>query len=104
METITPLAQKLGTTINTGFARFECKAMLENVMSRKGVAIVCWQREYIPTIAQLILDDKLVPPSIWPEDCFDMIWVFDLDRKKSRYNFKQVPQRLLTGDRTRPIR
>jgi len=104
METITPLAAKLGTTINTSFARFECKAMLETVVSRKGVAIVCWQREYIPTIAQLILDDKLVPPSIWPEDCFDMIWVFDLDRKKSRYNFRQVPQRLLTGDRTRPIK
>ena len=104
METITPLAEKLGATINTSFARFECKAMVEKVVSQKGIAIICWQREYIPTIAQLILDDKIVPPSIWPEDCFDLIWVFDLDRRTSTYKFKQVPQKLLTGDSIRPIK
>src|SRR5262245_13841779 len=71
METLIPLAEKLGTTINTGFARFECKAMIEKVMSQKGAALICWQREYIPTIAQLILGEKMTAPSIWPEDCFD---------------------------------
>jgi len=101
-ETITPLAEKLGTPINNGFARFEIRAMIEKVISRKGVALICWQREYIPAIAEEILGAKIAP-SIWPEDRFDMMWVFDLDRRTSKYKFKQVPQKLLSGDLARPI-
>src|SRR4030095_16424950 len=104
METITPLAQKLGSEINSSFARFEYESMIREVVSRKGVVLICWQREYIPAIAQQILGEKKIAPAIWPEDCFDMIWVFDLDRRSSRYKFKQVPQKLLMGDRRAPIR
>jgi hypothetical protein len=104
IETITPLAAKLHTKINTTFARSEYASMIDNVISHKGVVLICWQREYIPQIAAEILGKKNSAPASWPEDCFDMIWVFDLDRKTSRYKFRQVPQQLLTGDRTRPIR
>jgi len=104
IETITPLAAKLHTKINTTFARSEYARMIDNVISHKGVVLICWQREYIPQIAAEILGKKNSAPTIWPENCFDMVWVFDLDRKTSRYKFRQVPQQLLTGDRTRPIK
>lgn len=104
IETITPLAAKLRTKVNTTFARSEYARMIDEVISRKGVVLICWQREYIPQIAGEILGKKNSAPASWPEDCFDMIWVFDLDRKTSRYHFRQVPQKLLTGDRTGPIR
>ena len=104
METITPLAGKLGREINLSFARFEYESMIREVISRKGVVLICWQREYIPAIAQEILGEKKIAPLDWPEDCFDVIWVFDLDHRSSRYKFKQVPQKLLMGDRNTTIK
>jgi hypothetical protein len=104
METITPLAEKLGREINLTFARFEYESMIREVVSQKGVVLICWQREYIPAIAEQILGKKNIAPAIWPEDCFDMVWVFELDRRSSRYKFKQVPQKLLAGDRQTTIK
>jgi len=98
LETITPLAQKLAIRIDSKFPRFDFGSMLEQVFSCKGVVLICWQREYIPGIAAYILDNNNTAPHNWPEDCFDMIWVFDLDRSSSKYTFKQVPQKLLGGD------
>ena len=104
METITPLAEKLKLKINTSFPRFDYDGMVDQAVSRNGVVLICWQREYIPEIAKHILNDDRIAPSIWPEDCFDMVWVFDLDRRSSRYRFKQVAQKLLAGDRGTPIK
>ena len=78
--------------------------MLEEVFSRKGVVLVCWQREYIPQIAEYILGAGSKVPADWPEDRYDMVWIFDLNRRSGRYTFKQVPQRLLHGDSGTPIR
>ncbi len=103
METITPLAEKLKREINLNFARFEYESMIREVVSRKGVVLICWQREYIPAIAQCILGETKIAPLNWPDDCFDIVWVFDLDRRSSKYRFKQVPQKLLIGDRRTPI-
>ena len=104
LETITPLAQKLAIRINSNFPRFDYGSMLEEVFSCKGVVLICWQREYIPGIASYILDNNNTAPKHWPDDCFDMIWVFDLDRSSAKYAFKQVPQKLLGSDLTAPIK
>ena len=103
IETITPLAEKLAVEINSEFQRSEIEDMIEEVFSREGVVLICWQREYIPEIASLILGNENLAPSEWPEDRFDVIWVFDLDPSWSKYSFKQVPQKLLGGDLTTPI-
>ena len=104
METIMPLADKLKLTINSSFQRSDCKRMVEDAVSRKGVVLICWQREYIPEIAEEILGKKNIAPSEWPDDRFDMIWVFDLNRRSLKYKFKQVPQKLLARDRGIPIK
>ena len=104
METVTPLAQKLALRINSGFQRSDFESMLEEVFSCKGVVLICWQREYIPDIASYILGNNKTAPQIWPEDCFDMVWVFDLVSSSSKYTFKQVPQTLLAGDLITPIK
>ena len=103
IETITPLAEKLGIKINAEFQRSDFESMIEEVFSCKGVVLISWQREYIPDIASIILEQKKIAPSDWPEDRFDMIWVFDLHRSSSTYRFSQVPQNLLGGDLTAPI-
>jgi hypothetical protein len=104
LQTIAPLAEKLAIEINSEFQRSDFESMLEEVFSHKGVVLICWQREYIPDIASLILGNNRMVPSEWPEDRYDMIWVFDLLRSSSRYKFKQVPQKLLGGDGTSPIK
>jgi hypothetical protein len=103
IETITPLAEKLAIKINSDFERSEFEDMIEEVFSRKGVVVICWQREYIPAIASVILGSKKIAPRDWPEDRFDLLWVFDLERASLSYKFKQVPQKLLGGDSTTPI-
>ena len=102
-QTITPLADKLDIGINADFQRSEFETMLEEVFLCKGVVLICWQREYIPSIAEHILGNSRMAPREWPDDRFDLVWVFDLKRSATGYGFKQVPQRLLMGDRSTRI-
>lgn len=104
LETITPLAKKLGIEINAEFQRSDFEGLVREVCSCRGVVLICWQREYIPEIAAHILGNNRHAPREWPEERFDMIWVFDLDHASGRYKFKQVPQRLLVRDSRLPIK
>jgi hypothetical protein len=104
LQTLLPLSEKLAIKINSDYQRSEFETMMADAFSRRGVVLICWQREYIPAIASLILGRKNVAPLDWPEDRYDMIWVFSLNRSSSRYGFRQVPQELLSGDLTRPIK
>jgi hypothetical protein len=104
IETIIPLAEKLRIEINAEYRRSEFESMLDDAFSHKGVVLICWQREYIPEIASYILNSDRIAPAEWPEDRFDMFWVFDLQSSTGKYKFKQVPQRLLSGDRVTQIR
>jgi len=104
VETVTPLAQKLAVRINSSFQRAEIESMVEEALLCNGVVLICWQREYIPEIASLILGNDRTAPTTWPEDCYDIIWVFDLLPSRTKYSFKQVPQKLLAGDLASPIK
>ena len=104
LQTLVPLSEKLGIEINTEFPRFDFEEMLDEVYSCKGAVLICWQREYIPDIALKILGNRKTVPAEWPEDRYDMVWVFDLDHSSGQYRFKQVPQKLLGGDVATPIR
>ncbi len=104
LETITPLAEKLAIRINANFPKPDADEMLEEAFLCDGVVLVCWQQEFIPQIANRILGDTTTAPQDWPEDRFDMVWVFDRDDATGRYDFKQVPQNLLLGDWAIPIR
>ena len=104
VETIMPLADKLEIEINSEYRRSEFESMLDDVFECKGVVLICWQREYIPEIASHIMDNNRIIPDDWPEDRYDMVWVFDLQRPTGKYKFEQVPQRLLLGDLVTRIR
>ena len=104
METITPLAEKLATRINCNFTRAETAEMLADALACGGVVLISWQHEFLPQIANRLLGDETTAPQNWPEDRYDMIWVFDLDPEAGHYSFIQVPQLLLMGDWPTPIR
>ena len=102
VETITPLASKLGLTPKTHKKEHFDKVAAE-AMACGGVALISWQHEDIPAIANIILGNSTTVPQQWQGDRFDIVWVFDLDQSSSSYSFKQVPQRLLAGDSPSPI-
>ncbi|HKQ54219.1 MAG TPA: hypothetical protein VJT74_17715, partial [Pyrinomonadaceae bacterium] len=104
IETMTPLAEKLAIRINSNYPKLESEQMLEEAFLCTGVVLICWQHELLPKIANLILGDQKTAPQEWPEDRYDMVWVFDRDETSGAYSFKQVPQNLLMGDWVIPIR
>lgn len=103
-ETITPLAERLAIRINANYQKREAEEMLGEVFLCEGPVLVCWQHDFIPLMANLILGDETTAPQDWPGDRFDLVWVFDLDPAAGRYTFLQVPQNLLMGDWAVPIR
>jgi hypothetical protein len=42
-------------------------------------------------------------PQIWPDDRFDLVWVFEPGSTGGSWRLRQVPQLLLAGDRAEPI-
>ena len=104
VETMTPLAEKLAIRINSNYPKLEWERMLEEVYLCAGVILICWQHDFLPKIASRILGDRASVPHEWPEDRYDMIWVFERDDASGTYSFKQVPQNLLLGDWAIPIR
>ena len=97
VETITPLASKLGLTPTTRKKSSFDKVAAE-AMACGSIALISWQHEDIPLIANLILGNQTTVPQKWPGDRFDIVWVFDLNASSNSYTFSQVPQRLLAGD------
>jgi len=104
METLMPLAEKMGMRINTNYRKCDTQEMVEEAFLVPGVVLICWQYEYIPQIANHILGDNTTAPQNWPDDRFDLVWVFDQEATSGRYGFTQVPQRLLMGDWPTPTR
>jgi hypothetical protein len=79
-------------------------------MACGGTALICWQHEDIPSIANVIMGNDTTVPQKWPGDRFDVVWVLDLiievgsdSPSSSSYAFSQVPQSLLAGDSPDPI-
>jgi hypothetical protein len=131
LETVTPLANKLGITpitfvndsataddsvdtsaddasnsTNTGVTDAVAAALVA-----KGMALIAWQHEDIPLIANTIASASGLPvtavfpstwppPKKWPSSRFDLVWVFDIvgSNPPTGWTFTQVPQLLLAGD------
>jgi hypothetical protein len=110
-ETITPLAAKLGITMNATpdgvapgqYASTDYPAMVSDALACPGIVLIAWEHEDIPSIANLILGNKTTVPQIWPGARFDVVWTFDLNPSTNTYTFNQLPQLLLQGDLPFPI-
>ncbi len=97
VQTITPLASKLAITPTT-HKKTSLEKVAADAMACGDTALICWQHEDIPAIANLILGNDKTAPQQWPGTRFDVVWVFDLDGSSKTYSFKQVAQCLLEGD------
>jgi hypothetical protein len=102
IETITPLASKLALPITT-HKKTSIDKVAADAIACGGTALISWQHEDVPAIANIILGNDTTVPQQWPGNRFDVVWVFDLDPSSNAYSFSQVPQSLLSGDSPDPI-
>jgi broad specificity phosphatase PhoE len=102
-QTVTPLAAKLGLQVNTDHPKGDEAALVLAAATIGGTVLIVWEHEAIPAIAELLLGSNQNIPQHWPDDRFDLVWVFDRLDGHGTWSFTQLPQGLLAGDRADPI-
>ena len=98
LETITPLAQRLGMTVSTPVKDSKTAQIAQILATTSGSPLAAWQHQDIPSIAQHIGKVHPAPPKQWPGHRFDIVWVFTR-KHDGTWKFSQVPQLLLAGDK-----
>ncbi|MFI5200725.1 MAG: histidine phosphatase family protein, partial [Candidatus Limnocylindrales bacterium] len=68
-----------------------------------GNVLVAWEHKRIPLIANQLVGSSVGVPQVWPDDRFDLVWVFEPVLGRPTFSLRQVPQLLLAGDRAEPI-
>jgi len=106
LQTITPLARKLALEVQSSHAKDDLAGMLADAMSTAGVVLVSWEHKVLAAslasgLGPGISIDGSVP-SAWPDDRFDVVWVFE-DVAHDSYRFTQVPQLVLDGDTSQSL-
>ena len=97
-QTLLPLSEKLGIAIEMEYGKGDEDRLAARAKDCGGVVLISWQHEYLAAVANAILGDRKTAPQEWPEDRFDVVWMFDLDTTTRVYRFEQLAQRLLAGD------
>ncbi len=101
-QTVCPVAEKLNAEIDIRFTLDEEQELVADVLARSGVVLIAWEHKRIHTIANAILGDETTAPQTWPDDRFDVTWIFERG-PSGTYTFDQRPQLLLAGDRPEVI-
>ena len=100
-HTLLPLAEFLRKPICTDFAKGQERGLAAQIRGLSEPVLVVWSRQSIHLIANELTSDVGLAPQEWPEDRFDLVWVFSRD--DSGWRFRQLPQLLLAGDSGQPI-
>jgi len=102
-QTVVPLADKLGLTIDTSFSKGDESELARAASKIGGVVLIAWDHKHIPAIDGALLGDSGRHPRHWPDDRYDLVWVFDRSAASAMWSFLQLPQLLLAGDSREPI-
>jgi hypothetical protein len=100
-QTVTPLAARLGLTVNIHYAKGDETTLANEVAARTGPTLICWQHGELPGIVSALGSVTPALPTAWPDNRFDLIWV--LTRASTGWSLHQIPQLLLDGDSAEPI-
>jgi hypothetical protein len=103
LETVTPLAAKLGLPIDLRFGKGKEIDLATSISGTNGVVLVCWQHENIVAIAKALAPKVAGIPDGWPSSCFNVVFKLYRADSSARWNFDQVVPQMLTGDRSLPI-
>lgn len=96
-ETVGPLAAQLGIPVDTTFSRGQETQLAALAATGPGPTLICWQHESIPAIGAALTPATPAPPTVWPDDRYDVVWVFTATGTGT-WRFDQVAERLLPDD------
>ncbi|MQS17731.1 hypothetical protein F7Q99_37480 [Streptomyces kaniharaensis] len=95
-QTVTPLAAKLGLTVDTAYAESQETALAGAVLAGAQPVLVSWEHSRIPRIVEALGAADNGVPTAWP-DRFDLVWVL-ARTGGGAWTFQEVRQHLLDGD------
>ena len=101
IETVRPLADRLGQEIDTRFYEGDEKDLATAIRDLSGTTLVSWHHETINEIVAHLGDVVPPVPRKWPGHRFDVVWIFTRDG--DGWAFDQVPHPVAPGDRDEPI-
>lgn len=87
IQTVTPLAEALKLAPVTTHTKGEEQALVDDALGRSGTVLICWQHQDIAKIGNLIVGNDTTVPQSWPEDRYDLVYVFD--RSGDGWSFRQ---------------
>jgi broad specificity phosphatase PhoE len=102
-ETLLPLSERLGLVVDSRFPKEEVRELVHAVQTINEVVLIAWEHQLIPSIANMFAGDTSRVPQIWPDDRYDLVWVFENTGQGAGIEFREVPQMLLAGDQPTPI-
>ncbi len=88
LQTVSAMALRLGLTPVTAHTKGEEAALIDDALGRSGTVLICWQHEDIPKIGNLIVGNESAVPQSWPDNRYDLIWVFD--RTGGAWSFREL--------------
>ena len=100
LQTISPLADRLGRPVrlmDIDDEDADAAAIASAMSATPGAPLGSWQHRLLPRIAHHLGEVHPAVPKKWPEERYDVVWVFTR-RGEGSWRFCQVPQLLLAGD------
>ncbi|WP_051838486.1 hypothetical protein [Streptomyces sp. NRRL WC-3742] len=95
-QTVTPLAAKLGLTVDTTHAESQEGELAAAALAGVQPVLICWEHSRIGRIVEALGASGSGAPASWP-DRFDLVWVFSRPAGGA-WTFQEVRQHLLDGD------
>lgn len=99
-ETAGPLAQRLGLETLLTYGKGQGAELAEAARQATGPVLIVWDHSEIIAITSYLSKSVDIPRE-WPSDRFDVVFV--LSPSENGYDFSQVPQELMAGDKALPI-
>lgn len=98
IQTLRYVSSEFGITIESEYSRYEFAEMLGDVMRDPALngklVIICWERKQLADIANKL---GVAPEPVYPKDRYDRAWLVE-SPGTNRVSFRDLPQRLLSGD------
>ncbi len=99
IETVTPLAQALGQSIDTDYKRKDIPQLVQDILGNPAydgkMVLICWEHSVIPDIVDAF--GWTSAPQSWAGSSFDRAWVLDFTGSQVT-GFTDVPEHVLPVD------
>ena len=102
-HTVRPLAEALGVAVDVRHSSGEEAAIAAAALAAAQAVLISWRHSHIPALARALVGEQPAIPKVWPDERFDLVWIFASDTPGGPWRFSQVPQRLFAHDRAEGI-